>query len=200
MRALKRSRSRRNSIVAANRQLPFDQGDLLVKRMSLPVAAAIASNSLGVIAVHTIADTTTVQSTPATEWASFAARYQQFRVRSLRLILEPCFPADVESPANQSNHSALYVSDYIGSTAPGTAAQVLADERAIVIGTNRRLDYFVDWKRNPNAKLWNPTSAALPVANSFGIAFASHPTAELLASTDYFVATLEWVVELRGSQ
>jgi len=175
-------------------------GDIIVKRMTLP--GIIVSSTAGqVIAVNTATDTTLVQSAPASEWASFAARYQQYRVRSVTMIMEPVFPGS-GTPVGVAadGHGALYVSDFIGGSVPGSAAQVLSDEGAVCSGTSKRIVYTVDWARNPNAKLWNPTSAVIPTANSFGIAYASDTTTVLVASTNYFVRTTLWEVEFRGSQ
>jgi len=175
-------------------------GDVITKRLTLP-GAVISSTAGGLLAVNASADSNLVQTGPASEWASFAARYQQYRVRALRLIMEPVFPGS-GTPVGAAvvGHGPLYVSDYIGSSAPSTAAQVLSDERALVTNTSRKVDFTVDWARNPNAKLWNPTSAPPPTANTYGIAFAGHPSGPLTAATAYYTTTFEWVVEFRGSQ
>jgi len=179
-----------------------DAGDVLVKRMTLPVAE-VKTTAGSIIALDASTTAASVQSAPASEFASFAARYQQFRVRSVELIMEPAFPAN-SIPDNGTGHGTVYVSDYIGSAAPGTSAQVLSDEGALITNTSKRLRFKADWSRNPNAKLWNPTSAALPVANSFGISFASQTAAlapdALAASTIYYTRTHVWVVEFRGAQ
>jgi len=176
-----------------------EAGDILVKKLTLP-AGQVSSTAGGVIATNSGATAAAVQSLPASEWASFAARYQQFRVRSVTLVLEPRFPGAGNPVVTVGSHGALYVSDYIGSSVPANAVQILSDEGSLVTNTAKRVKFTVDWARNPNAKLWNPTSAALPVANSFGIAFASPSFATLVASTAYYDETVEWVVEFRGSQ
>jgi hypothetical protein len=181
--------------------IPRDQGDILVKRLTYQ-AGTQSSTAGGVIAVTTAIGAALVQSAPAAEWASFAARFQQYRVRSVRLILEPAFPGSgTPTVSVNTAHSTLYVSDFIGTSAPTTAAQILSDEGAVILNTSKRVDFTVDWARNPNAKLWNPTSAALPAANSFSIAFASDSVAaNLPASIVMYSTTVEWVVEFRGSQ
>jgi len=170
-------------------------GDTLVKRLTFP-AAGIVSSAGGVIALTTD-DDSIVESAPASEWASFAARYQQYRVRAMRILAKPAVPVNTATVT----HGEIYVSDFIGSSAPSSAAQVLSDERNKIFSTSKAFTYEVDWSRNPNAKLWNPTSASIPVANRFGIAYASNPNyAGLSASTTYFSFSYEWVVEFRGSQ
>jgi len=187
----------------ANRQNNMQRnvdGDIIVKRLTLP-EGAVSSTAGGIIAVDAVATTGQCQSLPASEWASFAARYQQFRVRAVTVILEPIFPGSgTPTAAATVGHSTLYVGDYIGTAVPGSAAQVLSDERGICINTSKRMVYTVDWARNPNAKLWNPTSAALPAANSMGIAIASNTTVALPAATAIYTTTVMWDVEFRGSQ
>jgi len=174
-------------------------GDTITKKLTFPLGE-IDTTAGGIIALNTSVTSAAVQSEPATEWASFAARYQQFRVKSTRLIMEPAFPASGSPTAAIASHKALYVSDYIGTAAPGSAAQVLSDERAIVTSTARRVNFTTTWARNPNARLWNPTFAALPAANSMGIAFASDVTGNGPASTVMYTTVVEWIVEFRGSQ
>jgi len=182
-----------------NKSMRDGAGDGIVKRLTLP-QASVNSSAGNVIALD--ATSTAALCTSASEWASFAARYQQFRVRGVRVILEPIWPGAGNVVASTAfNHSALYVGDFIGVAAPASPTQLLSDEGAVVTNTSKRVDFTVDWARNPNAKLWNPTSAALPAPNGFGIAFASNPaSATLQASTGYYSKTLEWIVEFRGSQ
>lgn len=171
-----------------------DSGDIIVKRMTIP-SQQITSTAAGAIGLLEIT-AALVQSNPASEWASFSARYQQYRVRSVKLVAAPRYPA--ATPSN--GHSQLYVSDYIGTAAPSSAAQVLSDERAKAFSTSRPFEYMVTWSRNPNAKLWNPTSAALPAANSYAIALISSANASLPVSTVLMDVYYEYEVELRGSQ
>jgi hypothetical protein len=174
---------------------------MISKSFTLP-SQSVATTAGNVIAVTTSVKASQVQSGPATEWASFAARYQQYRVKAVRVRMTPVYPVSGPPVASgQTGHSQLYVGDYIGSSVPTTAAQVLSDERAIVVSTFKAFTYTVTSKRNPNALLWNPTTAAVPSANDFGIAWASSTVAALLcASTIYYAYDVEWVVEFRGSQ
>jgi hypothetical protein len=175
------------------------QGDTITKRMTLP--NLVIQTATQIIPVTTSADTTLVQSAPASEWASFAARYQQYRVKAIRVVADPVSPVNTGLGAN-SGHSQLYIADFVGTAVPTTAAQVLSDENGSVTSTSRRWTKTVTWARNPNAKLWNPTSAVVPAANSYGIAWASNTNANLMAGNPdyYFAYMIEWIVEFRGSQ
>lgn len=187
----------------ANRANKMGDGDMITKRLTLPLGTVV-STAGGVIAVDTTTDTTQVQTAPASEWASFAARYQQYRVRAVTLILTPAYPASgspVAGVSPQGAHSALYVGDFIGTSVPASAAQILSDEGSVVLSTCKDVRYTVTWARNPNAKLWAPTTGAVPAANSYGVAFASNATAGTLAiSAAYYTRTIVWDVEFRGSQ
>jgi hypothetical protein len=169
-------------------------GDQIVKRMTLggPVLATGAGTVIGIQGLTS----TQVQSIPAAEWASFASRYQQYRVRAVRVRGKATNPVQSATVV----HSVLYRGDYIGSAAPGTAAQVLSDENSEENATCKDFTDVVTWARNPNARLWNPTNAAIPAANTFAWVCASPSTPALTTATTYYALVYEWEVEFRGSQ
>lgn len=164
----------------------------MIKGMSLPLAGFTATAG-GAIAVTSF-PASAVQALPATEWASFAARYQQFRVRSVTLKFVPANNVSIAGVGD----GRVFVSDYIGTAVPTTAAQVLADEHCRIKTAMKPWQFTTTWKRNPNAKLWNPTSAALPVANNYSIVIAS--PVDFAAAQPIGFITYHWVVEFRGSQ
>lgn len=171
-------------------------GDTIVKRLTLPGGTLIAATGGGLVPLET-QDTSDVQSFPATEWASFAARYQQYRVLEFRVFVTVTNPAAADSGTIAATY---YSSDYIGSSVPASATQILSDEGMMIRSSAKDCVLTCDMSRNPNAKLWNPTSAAIPVANRVGIAFGGPPGAATTAGSDLFYLTYEWVVEFRGSQ
>lgn len=162
--------------------------------MTLP-AFTLATGAGTVIPVSSIISGV-VQSSPASEWASFAARYQQYRVRAIRVTGKATQP--IQSAT--ISHSVLYRGDYIGTSVPSTSAQVLSDENVRQNATSRDFVDVVTWSRNPNARLWNPTSASIPTANEFAWVAASASTPLLTTATTYFAMTAEYEVEFRGSQ
>jgi hypothetical protein len=187
----KSGRSRRNKAMGA-----FDissAGDQVVKRMTFS-----SSLQTGAGTSIPVTDFTSgfVQSLPATEWASFAARYQQYRVRALRVTGKAIQPIQTAT----ITHSALYRGDFIGASGPGSAAQVLADENVKEVCTNKDFVDIVTWSKNPNAKLWNPTTAVIPSANLFAWVTASPASPVLTTATTYYALIIEWEVEFRGSQ
>jgi len=197
----KRTAPRGGGFKSSNLPLTFQPmgglglGDVIVKKMTIP-GLMIVSSAGGVINLSTSNQTGTVQSNPATEWASFAARYQQYRVRKLVIQGKACLPVNTTAAI----HGALYISDFIGSSTPSSSAQVYSDERSIVVPTYRDFSYVATWSRNPNARLWNPTSASVPTANEYGIAYASAGNPSLGLSLVYYALSVEFEVELRGAQ
>jgi hypothetical protein len=169
-------------------------GDQIVKRMSS--SNSVLATGAGTVIAVTSVSSTNCQVIPAAEWASFAARYQQYRVRAMRITGKATQP--VQSAT--LSHSVLYRGDTIGSSTPATLAQVLSDENVKTVTTCRDFRDIVTWKRNPNAKLWNPTSAAIPVQNTFEWVCASASTPALTTATTYYALVVEWEVEFKGSQ
>lgn len=197
-------KSKSNAKVSRSRKTGMGgaQGDQIVKHLTF-AGGPVATTAGSLIVVDATTTAAAVQSLPATEWASFAARYQQFRVKQVRLRLTPVYPVSgPPTAAGLVGHSQLFISDFIGASVPATAVQVLSDERSVTVPTFRDTTFVTTWLKNPNAKLWNPTAAALPVANSFGVSFASNPNSGtvMAALTSYYVRDIEWVVEFRGSQ
>jgi hypothetical protein len=169
-------------------------GDSIIKRLTLP--ALTLATGAGTSIPVTEYKSGDVQSVSASEWASFAARYQQFRVRAIRIRGKATQPVQLATVA----HSVLYMGDYIGSAAPASSTQVFSDENVKEIATYKDFVYVATWSRNPNAKLWNPTASTPASANMFSIAVASPATPPLTTATTYYAVTEEWEVEFRGSQ
>jgi len=169
-------------------------GDQIVKRMTYP--GEVLATGAGTTISVTSFSSGTVQSLAATEWASFAARYQQYRVRKLLVRGKAVNPIQDAT----HSHGVLVRGDFIGASSPATGAQVLSDENAKEVATCKDFQDVVTWQRNPNAKLWNPTSAVVPAANTFSWVCASITTPALTTATTYYAVVLEWEVEFRGSQ
>jgi hypothetical protein len=186
----KQPRASKNSVGA----FLSNAGDQIVKRMTYP-NVTLPTGAGTVIPVYAI-NSGEVQSNPASEWTSFAARYQQYRVRALRITGKATQPVQTST----ISHGALFRGDFIGSSVPTTLAQVLSDENVRCCGTDQNFVDIVTWSRNPNAKLWNPTSAVIPTANVFSWICASASTPALTTATTYYALMIEWEVEFRGSQ
>jgi hypothetical protein len=184
----------RKPYMETRRSMATSIGDVICKRMTFPATGQATASAAGVYVINVTYTSGLVQSQPATEFASFASRYQQYRVREVKLIFTPI------ATVNDATHfcGRIFVADYIGSASPGSAPQLLADESCALHTNMRGFSFTTTWARNPNAKLWNPTSAVIPTANVFGVAIGSPNDFQANQPLGYI--TLEWLVEFRGSQ
>jgi hypothetical protein len=170
------------------------KGDLITKRLTTTQSLSTSAGGVIPVVSYTAAQ---VQSDPASEWASFAARYQQFRVKGISITLMPYYTDWIDSVSAYCPN--LAIGDYLGSAVPATLQQVLSDENTVLRNGNHVFTHSITWARNPNAKLWNPTSAALPTANSYAVCLASLNNIGF-DSTALFSVVIEWDVEFRGAQ
>lgn len=168
-------------------------GDVIVKRIT-QTALVLATGAGTAIPVTSYSSTDC--QTGGAEFTSFASRYQQYRVRAIRVRGKATQPVQLATVT----HSTLYQGDYIGASGPASAAQVFSDENVRETATYRDFTYVATWSRNPNALLWNPSNAAVPLANRFAVVVASPATPALTTATTYYGVTIEWEVEFRGSQ
>jgi hypothetical protein len=157
--------------------------------------STLATGAGTVIAITSILSGN-VQSFPAAEWASFAARYQQYRVKAIRLTAKAVNPVQTST----TTHSILYMGDYLGVETPGSAAQLLSDERVRTTSTDKDFSYTVTWSRNPNAKLWTGVGVAIPAINQYAIVVGTPAAPALTTALTYYAYVVEWEVEFRGSQ
>jgi hypothetical protein len=189
--------SRKNRTAGSFGRALSNAGDIIVKRCTL--SGQVLATGAGTVIPVTSFTSSQVESGPAVEFASFASRYQQYRVRAIRVRGKATQPTQSNESAIIA-HSTLYQGDYIGSAAPGSSAQVFSDERVKETATCKDFSYVATWSRNPNAMLWNPTSAAIPSANQFAIVVASPTAPAMTSGVTYYAVTVEWEVEFRGSQ
>jgi len=169
-------------------------GDIVRKR----ITSAIAASSTG---AGTTIPVTSINSdlarTTGTEFASFASRYQEFRVMAIRVTFLPRY--NVSDLSGALPLGAFLVGDYIAGNTPISANQLLSDERSVSHTTASLFSYEVTWSGNPNAKLWNATNVAIPTANLYSVVYGSIISV-LLTGTVYYNLIIEWIVEFRGSQ
>ncbi len=165
-------------------------GDIIQKRMTY--AGLITSSGAGAINLSSF-DTNLVQS--ASEWSSFATRYQSYRVHGMKVTFMALHPT--VDPAATA-HGVLYTSHSITSNGPSSNAQVLSGEHSIKKPTWKNLSTVVDWRVNPNAKLWTSTSSNIPVDNRFQVNYGSPST--FANSVNYYWYVIEFIVELRGTE
>jgi len=169
-------------------------GDIIVKRLT---SSSSINANVGGTAI-TVASVSSNSAVSTTEFASFAARYQEFRVVEMRFTFLPFHPT---CDTAVSAHGSFLLGDYIGGNVPATASQLLSDESVMRSSTFKRTEYVLTWKGFPNGKLWNSTAGTIPTANQMAIAYGTGPVGfTTTASTPIFEVLKEFVVEFRGSQ
>jgi hypothetical protein len=166
-------------------------GDHIVKRCSATATLATGGGTAIPLTSQLSGD-----ASSSSEFASFAARYLQYRVRRLRITGKATQPVQTATVT----HSALVRGNFVGATAPASTASIVSSESFKSNGTHSDFEHVVTWDGIPDAKLWQPTSAAIPAADQFGIVFASIASPAMTTATTYYVLFAEWEVEFRGTK
>jgi hypothetical protein len=140
--------------------------------------------------------------TNGTEFASYAARYSEYRIRAMRMYFMACHPTNVPTATTTADHGAIFVGQSEQGPVVGSGQQVMSLFRRRVISTSKSFIAHADWSRNPNAQLWNAVGAIVVAANNFSIQWGTPAFANnaIVASTDYYSCFLEWDVQFRGQQ
>jgi len=130
----------------------------------------------------------------ATEFASMAARYQEYRVLAIRVKWRPHY-SQQSDPDSGLPMSAVFTA----ATAPTTVlAFAASDGFEVSKAFCKAMDRTIEWSMNPNARLWCDRGSSIPPANAFGVAFR-HPGLCTAALNGFVVvdAYLEYDVEWR---
>jgi hypothetical protein len=155
----------------------------------------ITTTAFGVVNVTTTLQSDQCSQFPSGSWASYAARFGQYRVHSMAMHLYPTLPVNSTSAA-AGQISTMHFSDFIATYIPSTAAGIVGDSSWREFSTGKPITFRANWARNPNAKLWSPTSAAIPIDRRYGIAYCSHTNINLLpVATIIFTYSAEFLVE-----
>jgi len=162
-----------------------------MKRLTYPNLSLI-STAGGVIATSYNSS----QCNNASEWTSFSVRYQEYRVKAMKVTLRPVYPSSQVGIV----HTSVAIDQYAQNAAATTFASVVSGERSKILGSNDTISMSCDWDKNPNAKLWTLCTSTVPVANSYGINLCTPTTPLLTASTTYFAVDIEYLVEFRSAQ
>jgi hypothetical protein len=172
------------------------RSDTLVRRMS--TTRLVSTTAGSIVAVTTDIQSDFCFSFPSTEWASYAARFGQYRTIAMTVTFFPC---DTTPPGGVNTSASMFiVSDFIVTTVPTTVSGLIADRSSKCVSTTRQFKYKSTWNRFPNARLWTPTSTAIPAANRYGIAYATYSNATVLTpAAPLYVVLIEHEVEFSES-
>jgi hypothetical protein len=140
--------------------------------------------------------------TNGTEFASYAARYSEYRIKRMRMHFIATHPTNVPTATDTADHGAIFVGQSEQGPVVGSGQQVMSLFKRQVHPTSQSFIFHSDWSQNPNAKLWNAVGAIVVAANNFSIQWGTPAFANnaVVASTDYYSCFLEWDVEFRGQQ
>jgi len=169
-------------------------GSSIVKRMTL--TATLTTTGAG--GFNQQLSSAAVQSSPATEWNSFALRYVDHRVLKVKMSFQPSRVVNTRNAATPLDLGpvGVVIADPSGSAAPATVVAAWALESAKTLSLHKPFKMVVRASQEEHL-LFNPTSATIPAANRFAIVLV---VAGGDATTVYGTLFYEWWVEFRGSQ
>jgi len=169
-------------------------GSSIVKRMTL--TATLTTTGAG--GFNQQLSSAAVQSSPATEWNSFATRYVDYRVLKVKMSYQPTRCSNTTNGAASLDlaPTGVIVGDPSGSAAPATVVAGWALESAKTLSVHKPFKMVIRASQEEHT-LFNPTSASIPAANRFAIILI---VAGGDATKSYGTLFYEWWVELRGSQ
>jgi hypothetical protein len=189
--------------VAADQRLEHARMDnisaaFVIVRRRLVSTSTLSTSAGGFITANNV---TTDAARGTSDFASFQARYLQFRVRAMRMRLVPLVDVTTAVTAGGGavtpHPTCLAFAAYRGGNTYTSFASVLTGASGKFFnGRERVIEYIADWKANPDAKLWCDTNAAIPVEQRFGVQFQDTGTAPASsANTAYYRMVTDYDVE-----
>lgn len=192
---------KKRTVVPYNSKPQRGLSDVIVKNMIIQ-SQVMTTSAFGIINVTTNQQSDQCSQFPSGSWASYAARYGQYRVREMAIHCKPTLKTNsCIGVAPYNLLSVMYFSEFQSTNIPTSAGVICADSKFKQFSTGSSFTYKANWDRNPNAKLWSPTNAAIPVDRRYGIAYCSHTNVNLLpVNTILYCFTMEFIVEFADPQ
>ncbi len=153
-----------------------------VRRMAFS-AVNLSTGVGGTIAATTLCNSASV-SASAPDFSSCANLYTAYRVVAMEVHVLPYFPVNttgVTVPA------VIATCEFQAGLIPGTYAQMADGSNPRLCSGYKQYKFAVDFKRDPNAQLWTPTTSAVSSGNSYGIALVSGGLASTASTSVWFV-------------
>ncbi len=208
MKTSRKNRKSTKDAVERNQRLDVVRLDnisssVVVVRRRLVNSATLSTNGAGYIGAQNV---TSDGARSASDFSSFASRYNQFRVRAIRVRLVPIVDATtavtVGGGAVTPHPTALIFAQYRGNNAfTSYDANAAGANAKLFNGREKVIEYTADWAMNPDAKLWCDSNAAIPNEQRFGIQFQDPAVAPASsASTAYFRRLFDYDIEFMGPQ
>lgn len=156
---------------------------VFVRRMALSYST-LSTGVGGTLAWSAIANTSNVQvSCP--DFASCANIYGAYRVRAMEVHLLPAF---VVNTTAVTVPLCVATCTFQAGAAPANYAAIVDGSNVQMLSGYKQYKLTCDDRRDPNARLWTPTSAAVPTGNNFGIVICG-------STTTSTASTLIWAVQ-----
>lgn len=161
--------------------------ETLVRRLTT-VNGSISTGVTGLIAPGNIAS---AGVTGTNEWASYAARFTNYRVRSIEVQGRPNLPVNTTA----IGMTQMYICPFVGGAVPVLAATIWSNPEAKFFGTHKSFGIkTIIPKIMLDAKLFTSVSAAIPAGDQFGLAFIGS-TSTGAVSTPMWQTSAIWEAE-----
>lgn len=205
-----RPRQRKGKKTRAKQDLPRNEqrdvarlADNLASRVFITMRVLTTSSTVSTSGAGFIATANFNASsvTGANDWSNISARYKEYRVKAMRLRWWPlvtvaqCATSTYTVVPAPGPIVAAVTHNNVGYT--NFAARCSGTE-VRVFDPCEKVEYSVDNRAFPDAKLWTATSNTIPAEQSFGIEISDPGSAPASAfSTVYYRMILQYVVEFR---
>lgn len=146
-------------------------------------AANISTGVGGSVAATTLCNSAGL-SASAPDFASCANLYTAYRVIAMEVHVLPYFPVNTTAVTVPS---VMATCEFQAGLIPATYAQIADGSNPRLCSGYREAKFAVDFRRDPNAQLWTPTTSAVSSGNSYGIAVVSGGLASTASTSVWFV-------------
>ncbi len=165
-------------------------GTQIIKRMTF--VNTITSSGTGTYQLSVTSGS--VQSSPATEWSSFAARYKEYRVLKLKVTFVPNRPVCYYNGTTDIPCLTFVCVASPSGTFPTASVSAYWAAEGATLKSSGKMWSYVTMATEREHLLFNPTAAVIPSANLFAINVYALGGAFTVA---YGYLLVEYIVEFR---
>jgi len=198
----KRNRNKHSGRGSQNAKMILYKGpDIKITRRICTFAGGTISTTAGNLLALNTCSNDTVRTIGSPEFASYSARFMEFRVRRVTNRYMPTWAfSNVFGNDASHNHGVVYAGTFYGGAAPANGQGLLSSTGGKACTSCKEIVIQADWNQFPNGKLWTPIGSAINAANVYGVGICGPVLASstFVASTDYFNVVNEWDVEFCG--
>ncbi len=156
----------------------------------------IACNGSGVVALATLANAATIQSS-CPDFASLATLYTAYRCRAIRVRLLPLYLTPVwDGTVLRTAPCAIAVYPWMTNNVPTTFQQALDVTGVKVVSAYKADTVLTSYRGDPDAHLWTGTGSAIGSNEQFGVSCIGTALAST-ASLSVMKVLVDYLVEFR---